>query len=236
MRRIAAILGVIVWCTLGRPAAQEPADNLDLLEKAVAADPENLKLGADYRQLAIGRNEFDRAIDLFEKLARRKHSGPNVQISHALAYVDKVPPSGDIRRLYLARDAIKALTKSIELEPGALAYYVRGLINLYFNNLIFHRVPRGIADLERALALTTADTPAALVSRVYVSLGDGYWQNGRRDKAREVWSRGASRFSDHDGLKSRLSSDEDEAARVVKSALYAGTRVDTSLAELPSDR
>ena len=113
---------------------------------------------------------------------------------------------------------------------------MRGLINLYFNNLIFHRVPRGIADLQRAMALATADTPDALVARVYVSLGDGYWENGQRDDAREVWSRGASRFSDHAGLKSRLSPDEGEAARVVKSALYAGTRVDTSLAELPADR
>jgi hypothetical protein len=51
---------------------------------------------------------------------------------------------------------------------------VRGLINLYYNNFIFSRVPRGIADLEQALAMTTADSPPALILRVRTALGDGY--------------------------------------------------------------
>src|SRR5581483_2806742 len=85
----------------------------DDLERVITADPENLAVAAEYRQDAIAAGAFDRSIDFFEKLARRKGSGPNVQISLALAYVDKVPVAGDIRRLYLGRDAINALTRSI---------------------------------------------------------------------------------------------------------------------------
>ncbi|MFI5178494.1 MAG: hypothetical protein ACHQO8_08025, partial [Vicinamibacterales bacterium] len=46
-----------------------PANLADMaaLERAVAADPENLKIAADYRQLAIAAGDFDRPIDFLEK-------------------------------------------------------------------------------------------------------------------------------------------------------------------------
>jgi Flp pilus assembly protein TadD len=97
------------------------------LEEAVQRDPENLKLAAEYRQLVIASGNFDRSIDVLQKLAKRQGSGPNVHLSLALAYVDKVPPSGDIRRLYLGRDAIGEATKAIERQPSVIAYYIRGL-------------------------------------------------------------------------------------------------------------
>lgn len=223
---------------IARADGQTPAVDrarIDLLERAVSADPENLKVAADYRQLVIAAGTFDRSIDLFERLAKGKDGGPNVQISLALAYVDKVPPSGEIRRLYLARDAIGALTRSIERRPTLLAYYVRGLINLYFNKLIFHRVPRGIADLEKARTMVSDDIPLAATARVYVSLGDGYWEDDQRGKAREVWRAGAAKFPDNHALLSRLVPDEAEAARAVRRALDPSTRVDTSLRELYPD-
>ena len=147
---------------------------------ALQNDPENLLLAADYRQLAIAARDFDRPIGVLEKLAKRKDSGPNVQISLALAYVDKVPTSGDIRRLYLGRDAIGALTRAIAQQPTPLAYYVRGLINLYYNNFIFRRVPQGIADLEQALAMTTADFAAG---------ADPARAHGARRRILQAWER-----------------------------------------------
>lgn len=217
-----------------RLKADTPYDTARMaaLEQQIAADPENLALAADYRQLAIASNEFDRSIDFFQKLAKRKGGGPNVCISLALAAVDKVPPSGDIRRLYLARDAIAAATKSIERKPSVMAYYIRGLINLYFNNFIFHRVPRGIADLQHALTLIASETPPPLAARVYVSLGDGYWRLDDRATARATWRRGLDRLPSDARLKARVSANDAAAADIVSDALYAGTRVDTSLREL----
>jgi tetratricopeptide (TPR) repeat protein len=209
---------------------------IDALERIVAQEPENLRAAAEYRQLVIADGNFDRSINFLEKLAGRKDSGPNVQISLALAYVDKVPPSGDIRRLYLGRDAISAATRSIERRPTVLAYYIRGLVNLYYNNLIFKRIPRGIADLNAALALVTADTPRPLVARVYRALGDGYWRLQDRAKARDIWSTGAAKIPEDAGLKERVSGSDAHVADLVSAALYAGTRVDTSLQELSTAR
>jgi tetratricopeptide (TPR) repeat protein len=199
------------------------------LERSITDDPENLLVAADYRQLAIAARAFDRSIDFFERLAKRKDAGPNVQISLALAYVDKVPTSGDIRRLYLGRDAMNALSKSIERQPTVLAYYLRGVINLFYNNLIFKRVPRGIEDLKQALTLVMPQTPPLLAARVHASLGDGYWRLDDRQQARAVWTAAIAKFPGDVELKRRLDPDAEKVRWVVSDALNASMRVDTTL-------
>ena len=219
------LLLALLVAALGSPSVTD-------FEQAVERDPENLTLAADYRQLVIASGDFDRSIAVLEKLAKHKGSGPNVYISLALAYVDKVPVAGDIRRLYLGRDAIGAATRSIERQPSVIAYYIRGLVSLYYNNFIFKRIPRGIADLEHALTLVNPETPLPLVARVYASIGDGYWRLDDRAKARDVWARGAERCRGDAGLTARLSRDEKRVADAVSAALYAGTRVDTTLRDI----
>ncbi len=202
------------------------------LERAIQGDPENLPLAASYRALAIEAAQFDRSIDFFEKMVKRKGSGPNVYISLALAYVDKVPPAGDIRRLFLGRDAMSALTRSIEQRPCALAYYLRGVINLYYNRRIFNRTERGVADLEKALSMTTSDSPPALIARIYTSLGDGNFKLGNLAKAHELWSTGIAKFPDDPALQRRLEKQGQELEWAVGQALAAERRADTSLSGL----
>lgn len=229
---LATVVAVLLLWTAGASAsmaADISRERFAALENAIQADPEDLALAAGYRALAIEFVQYDRVIGFLEKLAKRKGSGPNVQISLALAYADKVPPSGDIRRLYLGRDAMSALTRSIALRPCALAYYFRGRINLYYNRFIFNRTDKGIADLERALAMTSAETPPALVARIYASLGDGYFKIGKPARAREIWSSGAARFPGDAELRRRLEVEGQELEWTVGGALAAERRTDTSL-------
>jgi tetratricopeptide (TPR) repeat protein len=220
------IAALIVLALAGQAGG---ASSLAAFEQSLLADPENLRVAADYRQVAIGAGDFDRPIEFLEKLSKRAGAGPNVFLSLALAYVDKVPTSGDIRRLYLGRDAMNAATKSIERKPTPFAYYMRGQINLYYNNVIFKRVPRGIEDLKKALELTDARTPSVVLSRIYAALGDGYWRLDDRTRAREVWKEGAARIPGDTALARRLEGDSETVRWVVIDALSASTRVDTSL-------
>ena len=210
-----------------KPSALEVS--LQTLERGVAADPENLTLAADYRKLTIAEGLFDRSIDFFRTLAKRRGSGPNVKISLALAYADKVPTAGDIRRLYLGRDAMNALTQSIRDRPCVLAYYLRGQINLYYNRLIFHRADKGVADLTQALSMVTPATPPLLVSRVYTALGDGYFRLDDLARARTIWSEGLVKGPDDVELRTRLEKYGQALLEVVTAALSAGRRSDTSL-------
>jgi len=230
------LMSLALVCARPSPAAafgDEPLrDRFLTLERAIQGDPENLPLAASYRALAIEAAQFDRSIDFFEKMVKRKGSGPNVYISLALAYVDKVPPAGDIRRLFLGRDAMSALTRSIEQRPCALAYYLRGVINLYYNRRIFNRTERGVADLEKALSMTTSDSPPALIARIYTSLGDGNFKLGNLAKAHELWSTGIAKFPDDPALQRRLEKQGQELEWAVGQALAAERRADTSLSGL----
>jgi len=229
-----ALIGAALAAALasGSASARSVPREIDTLEQAVAADPEDLKLGADYRQLAIAERAFDRSIELFEKLAKRKGSGPGVQINLAFAYVDKVPTSGDIRRLYLGRDAMNALSRSIALRPTVLAYYVRGVINLFYNAFIFHRADKGVGDLSTALRMVDSRTPPPLVVRVYTALGDGYVRLQNVPQARTTWTTALTKFPDDAGLKSRLAAQGETLEDIVTTALTASRRLDTSLVGL----
>jgi hypothetical protein len=152
-----------------------------------------------------------------------------VKINLALAYADKVPPAGDMRRLYLGRDAMNALTQSIAERPSVLAYYFRGRINLYYNRLIFHRTDKGVADLTQALSMVTDETPPALVAGVYTALVDGSVRLENLARARDTWSEGLARFPGDDALGTRLQKDGQALLEVVTAALSAGRRSDTSL-------
>jgi tetratricopeptide (TPR) repeat protein len=228
MRSILLTLASLLTCAM--VSATADVIRLEHLERAVMADPEDLQVAAEYRQHAIASADFDRPIAVLGTLAKRANSGPNIHITLALAYVDKVPSSGDIRRLYLGRDAMSALTRSIALRPTVLAYYIRGVINLFYNSFIFHRTDKGVADLTRALAMANADTPPALVLRVYTALGDGYSRLENLAKAREVWAAGLAKFPDDAGLRTRLTKQGVELEDVVTTALTASRRMDTSLA------
>ncbi|HZR22610.1 MAG TPA: hypothetical protein VFA59_03415 [Vicinamibacterales bacterium] len=204
---------------------------LQQFEHTLATDPENLSVASDYRQLAIQSGQFDRSIDFLEQLADKKGSGPNIQMSLALAYVDKVPVAGDLRRLYLGRDAMNALSKSIAQRPTVLAFYMRGLINLYYNRFIFKRTDKGVADLEHARAMAPPDTQPKLLALIYVALGDGYFRLEQAAKAREIWTEGLARFPGDTRFAERLDKHGEALADVVTTNLTAGRRVDTQVAD-----
>ena len=206
---------------------------LDALERRVQSDPESLQVAAEYRQQVIAAGAYDRAIALFERLSKRPGAGAHAFVNLALAYVDKVPVSGSIRQALLGRDAIRALSRSIALAPSELAFFVRGLINLYYDRAIFHRTEQGVADLEEARRLTvTARADAPYMPRILQTLGDGYFRLDQRDKARQMWRDGLALAPDNEPLRRRLAASDDGARSIIAHALNADVRVDTSLREL----
>jgi hypothetical protein len=198
----------------------------------VTADPEDLRICAEYRQHIIASSDFDRAITLLSRLAGRPAAGPNVRISLALAYVDKVPAASPFKRIFLGRDAMHALSQAIDVEPSLVAYYIRGLIALYYPEAVFHRARGGIADLEHAREILATLAPKPYHARVYVSLGDGYWKVKDQARAASIWNEGMSRFPTNHPLRTRIVAHGADLDRLVEQALDPATRVDTSLQEL----
>ena len=217
----------------GRATDKRFADSeIAALERAVIAAPEDLRMCAEYRQRIITLGDYDRAIALLERLSERSGAGPNVQMSLALAYVDKVPAASPFKRIFLGRDAMRALTRAIEREPSLVAYYIRGLIALYYPEAVFHRARGGIAESERARSLLPTLPGQPYHARVYVSLGDGYWKVKDMARAVAIWADGAKHYPADQALHSRVTARGAELDRLVDHALDPATRVDTSLHEL----
>lgn len=213
----------------------QTATSLSDFENRLSADPENLKVAADYRQAVIASGDYDRAIRFFEALDKRPAAGPHAALNLGLAYIDKIPDVGAFRRISLGNNATAALTRSIQREPSDIAYSIRGMVDLRFEKGFFHRTPEGVADLEAAMRLASSHLDRKYVATIYVALGDGYWRLKKRDKARDTWQAGRTRFPDDDRLRLRLTSPDAVVSDTLAHDLDAGVRVDTRLRELFAD-
>ena len=90
-------------------AAQAPADPLDALERALEAQPDDLKTGNEYRMAVIQVNQlkvYDRAIAFFDKLVAANPNAANAHLNYGFAYVDKIPAAGSITQVILANNAV----------------------------------------------------------------------------------------------------------------------------------
>ena len=229
---------LVFLCTIMAAASTQPnaADRLlGDFEARLSQDPSDLRVAAEYRQAVIATGRYDRSIKLFERMAKDPRGGANRFINLALANVDKVPVSGSVRRALLGREALDALTRAIAIEPTGLAYLIRGLVNLYYDQFVFHRTDKGVADLEAARRLAAAQPQVAYTPRILVALGDGYWRLNQHDKARDVWREGLGVLPRLDGFRVRLDARDDQIADIIERALDAGVRVDTTLRELFPD-
>ena len=211
------------------------AAQLGSIEARLTADPENLRAGTEYRQLAIDENAYDRAIAFLEQLSARPNAGPHVYLTLALAYIDKLPTVGAFHRISIGNKATKAATRSIELQPSEVSYAVRGMINLRFEKGFYHRTPQGVADLEQARRLSTSHSRSPYVAQIYLALGDGYWRLRDHTKAREIWQEGSNLFPADTHLKQRLTSPDNAVTAAIDKALDPATRVDTTLRDVLQD-
>ena len=229
--RIPSSPDVLLEQGLAAAAAGETQRALDLLEAATSAAPDELRFGAEYRQVAIAAEAYDRSLAFFEGLAAEHPQSNAVQLNWGYAYVDKIPAAGAITGVILANTALGRFTAALELEETWLGYYTRGNSYVYWP-AIFGRTELAIADLEKAVALGEETTPRAYHAFAYAALGDAHWRLEDLETARAIWRSGLERIPDAPPLEERLALD-DEALQTRLEALYAiDNRVGTHLREL----
>ena len=248
MTLVAALL--VALAVAAMPVAQQPATAAAVgprglaadywpkvlaLEAELRADPGSLRTGARYRELILVSGAHDRAIDLLAKLADARRDSIEAQANLALACIDKVPVSGKIRQALLGREAIERLTAAIAIRPTPLMYYIRGLVNLFYDAIIFNRVRHGVSDLEEALRLQRLSPPRPYHAKVYIALGDGYWKLKDLPKAKAMWSEGLALMPDNEELAKRVNRQGRDLEWTVRIALDPDHRVDTSLKEILDD-
>jgi len=204
---------------------------LGKFEAALEADPNNLRYGSEYRQAVLKVKEYDRCIAFFENLVEKHPEAGYGFLNLGFAHVDKIPDAGSITQVLLANTALSHFTRSIELEPSWIGYYTRGNSYLFWPK-IFNRAQLGVDDLEKAVELQKSGPKKSHYVRAYLSLGDGYWKVENYERARVAWREGLEQFPDNEGLKARLSGEDDAVETLLGSDYDPNKRVNTDLREV----
>jgi tetratricopeptide (TPR) repeat protein len=220
---------------LGAPAAASPQDELTKLEQALAAKPDDLRAGNDYRMAILKAAQYDRGLDFFKQLVASHPGAANAHLHYGFQYVDKIPAAGSITQVILANNALTEFTESLKLRPSWIGYYTRGNSYLFWPR-IFGRTKLGIADLEEALKIQKTEPKRSYHVRVYVSLGDGHFKMDDLARATAVWKEGLAQFPDSSALKQRLQAQGDALQAVIDGSYDPAKRVDTNLQDLWNDK
>ncbi len=220
---------------MAKAAAEDWPAALDLLEQAVKAEPNDLRVGTDYRQAVIAAGEYDRCLEFFEQLVAEHPEAPNLLLNYGFAHVDKIPVEGAITQVILANTALTHFSKALELEETWLGRYTRGNSYLYWP-AIFGRTQLGIDDLTRAIEMAKETDRKPYHGRAWAALGDGYWRLDDYEKARETYRKGFGLYPEVPELKERVALTTDEALDEYLDALFeTSRRVGTHLREIFGD-
>jgi tetratricopeptide (TPR) repeat protein len=210
---------------------------LTKFEAALQADPNNLRYGNEYRLTGVKINQvktYDRCIAFFKQLAADHPKAPNAWMNLGYAYVDKIPVEGAITQVLLANTALGHFSAALDLEESWLGRYTRGNSYLYWP-AIFGRTQSGIADLEKAIALSQQMEKRSYHARAYRGLGEAYWRLNDLEKARQIWREALELFPGNEELQVLLEQDDKALNAFLTAHFEPGKRVDTNVSALWED-
>jgi tetratricopeptide (TPR) repeat protein len=225
-------------------AAKSWDEAVDSLEAATAAAPDDIVIGADYRQAIIGQanatkkaEPYERCLAFFEKLVGQNPQAANAYLNYGFANVDKIPAEGAITQVIRANDALTQFGKALAIEDSWLGRYSRGHAYLYWP-AIFRRADLGIADLDRAVAISQEKGDRKpYYAFAWAALGDGYWRKSNLAQARKTWKEGLALYPGSVELEERASRTDDAQLDAYLEKHYDVTaRVATHLNEIYTDR
>ncbi len=231
---VTLLFGGVVGAEAGPESeAPECAAEMSGLEAAVAEAPDDLFLGARYRQVVIRCDEGGkRATKFFDRLVKAHPRSAHAWLNAGLAHVDRIPTKGDIRQALLGRGATQRLGRSIDLQPTWVAHYVRGFVYLFYPR-VFKVSRKAVADLDAALAIQAKQPLRPCHARTFVALGDAwYWRLDDLPRARLIWAQGLERFPNDPALVARVAKEGMPLRDEIRHSLDADRRVDTSLRAL----
>ncbi len=204
---------------------------VELLEKAVAAEPDNLRYGTEYRQAVIEAGEYDRCLAFLEKLVADHPEAASAWMNLGFAHVDKIPVEGAITQVILANTALTHFTAALEIEETWLGHYTRGNSYLYWP-AIFGRTQLGIDDLERAIEMAEKVKSRPYHGRAWAALGDGHWRLDDLEKAAEIYRKGLELYPENQELKERVVLEGEAFDSYFEALFDTNNRVGTHLREI----
>lgn len=192
-------------------------DALETLERRIAENPGDIRLGNFYRATAVTAKLFDRPIKFLLSLSESLHPAPDgLRFNLAFAYIDKIPVVGPMGAGFLSKRAIKQFQAVLDQEPDNwIANYGVGMNYLYWPEY-FEKNDDSMRFFEKCMELQAKQPQLPHFVLTPIRLGDAYAKVGQVEKARAAWRRGLEAFPGFADLTSRLALSDADTVSIIK--------------------
>jgi tetratricopeptide (TPR) repeat protein len=148
---------------------------------------------------------LDEVIAMFEQHVAGLPNDPEAQVQLGIAYLQKLQgmnPGIDAGKLAYKVDGVFDTALKLD-ERNWEARYLKAT-SLSFWPAMFGKQAVAIEQLEILRGQQETGAPAPKFARTYLMLGNLYSQQGKAEKAKEVWGKGVALFPDHGQLREKL--------------------------------
>ena len=186
-------------------AAPSAADAFEALAAKLTAPGATREERVEAWRKLVEAGFLDRSVALFEKKARENPSSAEAQMDFARACVQRIfaTPEGPAKGLWASK-ADQAFDAALKIDPRHWEARFSKAIGLSFWPPIFGKQPEAIRQFETLIVQQEEGAPEPHFAQTYVLLGNLYQQQGKTEKAAEIWGKGAALFPMDEGLKAKL--------------------------------
>jgi tRNA A-37 threonylcarbamoyl transferase component Bud32/tetratricopeptide (TPR) repeat protein len=219
-RRAVALLGAAAIMTLaalggliyhfsgtaapGNPPSANPAKLNGLL--GALLDPqgaleEKEKVWGKIKQAGL----LDRALSELEWRARDNAASADLQAELGGGYIQKIrEATTDMERGTLAIKADRAFDTALSIDPNHWWARFEKAMALTYWPAVFGKRPAAIREFETLIKQQEGSAPQPHFTQSYLYLGNLLLEDGKRERALEVWKKGQSLFPSDPELNQRL--------------------------------
>jgi tetratricopeptide (TPR) repeat protein len=146
---------------------------------------------------------------LLKRLRDHAKNAPNdadaqTALGHALVQKINSPGIGGMEQAVLGAQIDKAYGKALEIDPEHWEARYSRAIGLTFWPAFLGKQAEAIQNFETLIDQQERRTPERKFASTYILLGNVYAQQGKMDKAKEVWQRGLKQFPNDKDLQGKL--------------------------------
>lgn len=189
--------------TSGKSDASSLTKSIDILVSPQATFEQKQAAWKQLRETG----KLDQAIRELEQRAANDPHTADYPAALGQAYLQKCATLQDVREQgILAMQADKVFDNALSLDPSNWEARFTKAVAMSYWPANLNKGEEVIQHFQALVQQQEAQAPQAQFAETYAWLGDQYQKAGRAVDARAVWTRGATLFPDHGGLKTKLAS------------------------------
>jgi tetratricopeptide (TPR) repeat protein len=189
---------------VGESAAAPPAEEIDRLLGVLLDPTRSTSRRQEAWREAARLGLLDEVVAAFEQRAEESPRDARTHADLGSAYLQKLNTVSEMEKGSWATRADRAFDAALAIDPGHWEARFTKALALSYWPAITGKQPESVRQFETLIAQQESAPARPEHAKSYLFLGNLYLGQGKGEKAREVWQRGASLFPGDRELSARL--------------------------------